>query len=104
MLRMGFMLIAAALAVAPAQASTRSETLRLRVGPGVTATIATGTLRASCGDDANCHFDVPANATFDIVAEGRAARDLHWSGCSAQPQPDRCRVQMRGETVLVTVR
>ena len=106
MLRTGSMsaLIAAGLVVAPAQANVRSESLHLRVGPGVTATITTATMRASCGDDADCRFDVPANASFDIVATGRAATDLRWTGCNAQPQPGRCRVEMRGQAVLVTVR
>ena len=102
--RTGLILIAAGLAVAPANASAGSESLHLRVGPGVTATITTGTMRASCGDDADCKFDVPANASFDIVAIGRAASELRWTGCSAQPQPDRCRIEMRGQAVLVTVR
>jgi len=106
MLRAGLMsvVIAAGLSATPAPASTPSKSLHLRVGPGVTATIATPTMRASCGDDAVCQFDVPANATFDIVASGRSASDLRWTGCDAQPQPGRCRVEMRGRSVLVTVR
>ncbi|HEY7005120.1 MAG TPA: hypothetical protein VH392_01415 [Sphingomicrobium sp.] len=99
-------LLAAALSLAVATAANArtSGDLHLRVGPGVNATFTSRGLSGACGDDAVCQFDVPADAVFEIVAEGRAKRDYRWTGCTSQPQPDRCRVEVRGQTVLVTVR
>ncbi|HET9812935.1 MAG TPA: hypothetical protein VFP57_04665 [Sphingomicrobium sp.] len=89
---------------APAQARSALESLQLRVGPRINATIRTAEVHLSCSDDADCRFDVPANSGFDIVARGAPGQAFHWSGCSAQPAANRCRVEMRGEPVLITVR
>ena len=92
------------LAVSPALAGTREGAFHLRVGPGVTASITTSSMHISCGDDANCVFDVPRNATFDVVASGTRGDALRWTGCSSQPDANRCRVVMHSEPVMVTVR
>jgi hypothetical protein len=98
-------LITLALAAgAAAQAHGKDDLLHLRVGPGVNATFSLEKMRAACGDNAVCQFDVPSNAAFDIVANGRPSRDYRWTGCTAQPEPDRCRVEIRSRAVLVTVR
>ena len=92
------------LAVSPAIAGTSDSSLRLRVGAGVVATVKTSAMNISCGDDAKCVFDVPANSTFDVVARGPRGDALRWTGCSSQPEDNRCRVVMRSEPVLITVR
>ena len=97
-------LVLSLLAVSPALAGTREGAFHLRVGPGVTASITTSAMHISCGVDANCVFDVPTNATFDVVASAPRREALRWTGCSSQPDTNRCRVVMRNEPVLVTVR
>jgi len=92
------------LAVSPALAAPRQGALYLRVGPGVVATVKTSSMNISCGDDAKCVFDVPANSTFDVFASGPRGDSLRWTGCSSQPEADRCRVVMRSEPVRITVR
>jgi hypothetical protein len=100
------LIIAAALFVAaasPADARAAGD-LHLRVGPGINAAFTSRTVSGACGDNAVCQFDVPADAVFEILAEGRSDRNYRWTGCTSQPSPDRCRVEVRGQTVLVTVR
>ena len=88
----------------PVQARVNGDTLHLRVGPEINATITTATMHLSCSDNADCRFDVPSNSTFDVVAQSLRGRKFRWTGCSLLPEPNRCRVQVREETVLVTVR
>ena len=45
-----------------------------------------------------------ADSTFDVVARAPRGGSLQWTGCSSQPDANRCRVVMRSEAVLVTVR
>jgi len=100
------LLVAAALSVvaaAPAYAGAGGD-LHLRVGPGVNASFTSQSIRGACGDNAVCQFDVPSNAVFEIVAEGRSDRNYRWTGCTSQPEPNRCRVEIRGRAALVTVR
>jgi hypothetical protein len=97
-------LVLSLLAVSPAIAGTHDSSLRLRVGAGVIATVKTDSMNISCGDDAKCVFDVPVNSTFDVVARAPRGGSLQWTGCSSQPDANRCRVVMRSEAVLVTVR
>jgi hypothetical protein len=92
------------LAVSPAIAGNRDSALRLHVGAGITATIATASMHFSCSDDADCKFDIPANSTLDVVARGPRGDALRWTGCSSQPEAGRCRVEIQGQPVLVTVR
>jgi hypothetical protein len=87
-----------------AQAKVNENSLHLRVGPGINATINTPSMRFSCGDDADCKFDVPSNSTFDVVAQSARGREFHWTGCSSLPEQNRCRVQLRDQAALVTVR
>ena len=68
------------------------------------ATASIGTMRASCGDDAKCQFDVPANSSFDVVANGSQGEPLHWGGCASLRSGDRCHVEVGTVPVLVTVR
>ena len=93
----------ALLAGAPVDAGGASN-LYLRVGPGINATIMTAEMHLSCSDDASCRFEVPPNATYDIVASGASGRQFRWSGCTAEPQANRCRVSVRHDAVLITVR
>jgi len=88
----------------PAHAQAGGESLRLRVGPGIDASIATATMHFSCSDDADCRFDVPRDSTFDVVARSNRARELRWTGCKSLPGANRCRVEVRDAVVLVTVR
>ena len=104
LLAIGATLALSLLAVSPAIAASRASALHLRVGPGVTATVSTASMHISCGDDADCVFDVPANSTFDVLARGPRGDALRWSGCSSQPESNRCRVEMRSAPVLITVR
>ena len=96
-------LVLSLLAVSPALAATNSL-FHLRVGPGVTATATTGTMRASCGDDARCQFDVPAHSSFEVVAQASRGAPLRWTGCAAVLEANRCRVEVGSEPVLITVR
>jgi hypothetical protein len=89
-------------AAAPAWAAAESN-LYLRVGPGIHASITTAEIHLSCSGDASCRFDVPPDSTFEIVASGAAGHPLRWTGCSAQSDANRCRVDMRGDEVLITV-
>ena len=76
----------------------------LHVGPGLTATVRATNLHISCSDNADCRFAVPANTRFDVLATGRSAASLIWSGCSAQPVANRCPVTVGHEPVTITVR
>jgi hypothetical protein len=88
---------------APFFADARSN-FYLHVGPGINATVTTADMHMSCSDDADCRFQVPANATYDVVAKGAAGHRFQWTGCSAQAQANRCRVIVRDDSVLITVR
>jgi hypothetical protein len=90
-------------AAAPAWAAAESN-LYLRVGPGIHASITTAEIQLSCSGDASCRFDVPPDSTFEIVASGAAGHPLRWTGCSAQSDANRCRVDIEDDAVLVTVR
>ena len=86
-----------------ASASTPSNFF-LRVGPGINASVRTASMHLSCSDDAKCRFEVPANSTFDVVASGGAGHPFRWTGCNAQLEANRCRVEVRGNAVSITVR
>jgi len=81
-----------------------SSNFFLRVGPGVNATVRTASMHLSCSDDARCRFEVPRNSTFELVATAGAGHQFRWTGCNAQLEANRCRVEVRGGTVSITVR
>jgi hypothetical protein len=87
----------------PAQAAGGSNFF-LRVGPGINATVRTASMHLSCSDDASCRFEVPPNSAFDVVASGGAGHPLRWTGCNAQSEGNRCRVQVRDAAVRITIR
>ena len=96
-------LVLSLLAVSPALAAETSL-FNLRVGPGVTATATTDTMRLSCSDDARCQFDLPANSSFDVIAHASRGPALHWTGCAALVEANRCHVEVGSNPVLITVR
>jgi hypothetical protein len=112
MLKGGAIISVPALAILAASSSFAASTdssaagnfLNLRVGPGISATFATGTMSASCSDNAVCSFAIPSNSKFDIIAEARPGRNFRWTGCSSQSRPATCRVEVRKNPVSVTVR
>ena len=97
-------ILAASSSLASTDASAAGNLLNLRVGPGIRAAFVTGTMSASCSDNAVCSFDIPSNSEFDIIAEAHPRRNFRWTGCSSQSQPATCRVEVRGNAVSVTVR
>jgi uncharacterized protein YraI len=98
------MSLAAASAAAPVSAKSTGDLLHLRVGPGVSASFTTATMRVSCGDNADCVFSVAPNSTFDVIARAPRGHNLQWAGCTPLPEANTCRVEIHDEPALVSVR
>jgi hypothetical protein len=96
--------LAAASAATPVSAKSTGGFLHLRVGPGVSASLTTATMRVSCGDNADCVFSVAPNSTFDVIARAPRGHNLQWAGCTPLPEANTCRVEIHDEPVLVSVR
>ena len=92
------------LAETVAASGAAHSNLLVEVGPGVNATIDTAGIFLSCSDDARCRFEVPPNATYELIGRGPRGHALRWAGCTAQPAPERCRVQVGARPVSITVR
>ena len=78
--------------------------LSMHVGADVMVTVSLTSGHYSCGHNADCIFEVPSNAVLDVVASGGSGRQLRWTGCTALAGTNRCRVEMHGRPVQISVR
>jgi hypothetical protein len=96
------MLTAAVLSSAT-NANSEWTTLRLYVGPGISARAQLGKNAIECTDSTRCSLDVPIGSTIEVVARGRS-QQLRWEGCKRLSASNRCVVDIGREPLLVTVR